>query len=52
MRTRWLNAPEIAECIDASADTAAARSAVERLADAAPRPPSARSTNRLGASLW
>jgi len=29
-------APGIAECIDAAADTAAARSAVERLADAAP----------------
>ena len=28
--------PQIAECIDASADAAAARSAVERFADAAP----------------
>src|SRR5262249_42698015 len=31
-----LQTPDVAECIDASADAAAARAAIERLADAAP----------------
>ena len=31
-----IGVPEVVECIDASADAAAARSAVERFADAAP----------------